>query len=69
MNKRTYRLNLFSGMGPRDAILEAGALVHRGGPLAFWGTHILLEQVLSRAHVKLCFPSLRYERTLVFLEG
>lgn len=48
--------------------LEVGALVHRGGPLAFWGTHILL-QVLSRAHVKLCFPSLRYERTLVFLEG
>ena len=27
LNERTYRLNLFSGKGPRDALLEAGALL------------------------------------------
>ena len=50
LNKRVYRLNSFSGKGSRDAILEAGALLG-GGPLAFWGTHMFLEQVFSRAHI------------------
>lgn len=27
LNERTYRLNLFSGKAPRDALLEAGALL------------------------------------------
>jgi len=39
LNKRTYKLNLFSGKGPRDFILEAEALFE-GGPLILSNLHI-----------------------------